>query len=81
MNPTLPNLFAIGRLTQRYGLCAQTIRNWERQGMIPPTLRTAGGHRRYNLDHVRAIDALLLPVETAAIQYTDSPCQVRFAQA
>lgn len=79
MDPRLPNLFPIGRLARRYGLSAQTIRNWEQQGLIPPALRTAGGHRRYSHDHLRAIDALILPVANEPMRYTDALCQPTFA--
>ena len=58
MAQKLPNVFSIGRLVERYGVSPESIRNWERQGLIPQTRRTPGGHRRYNRDHVEALDAL-----------------------
>lgn len=58
--------FPIGDLAMRYGVSAQSIRNWERQGLIPPAHRTAGGHRRYGPEHRRALDALLVGERPAA---------------
>ena len=58
MAQKLPNVFSIGWLVERYGVSPESIRNWERQGLIPQTTRTPGGHRRYNRSHVEALDAL-----------------------
>ena len=52
------NLFSIASLVERYGASAESFRNWERQGLIPPARRTPGGHRRYGLEHVTALDKL-----------------------
>ena len=52
----------IGELAKRYGVSAESIRNWERQGLIPPATRTPGGHRRYTDNHRRALDAIIIPV-------------------
>lgn len=58
MAQKLPNVFSIGWLVERYGVSPESIRNWERQGIIPQTSRTPGGHRRYNRAHVEALDTL-----------------------
>lgn len=58
MAQNLPNVFSIGWLVERYGVSPESIRNWERQGLIPQTSRTPGGHRRYTRSHVDALDAL-----------------------
>ena len=51
----------IGHLASRYGVCPETIRVWERQGLIPPAQRTAGGHRRYSFEHIDAMNELIAP--------------------
>ncbi|MEX2215630.1 MAG: MerR family DNA-binding transcriptional regulator [Phycisphaeraceae bacterium] len=51
--------YSIGDLVSRYGVAAQSLRNWEDQGFIPPARRTPGKHRRYGAEHVQALDALL----------------------
>jgi len=53
--------FRIGHLANRFGVCPETIRVWERQGLIPPASRTAGGHRRYTFAHVDAMNELIAP--------------------
>lgn len=50
--------FSIGVLTERYGAAAESFRNWERAGLIPPARRTPGGHRRYSVEHIEALDRL-----------------------
>lgn len=53
------NLLTIGTLANRYGVSPESLRIWERQGLIPPAIRTVGGHRRYGKDHVEALDRLM----------------------
>jgi DNA-binding transcriptional MerR regulator len=50
--------FSIGTLVERYGASAESFRNWERQGLIPPARRTPGGHRRYGPEHLEAAERL-----------------------
>lgn len=51
--------FSIGVLTRRFNVSAESLRNWERAGLIPPTHRTPGGHRRFGVDHIDAVHKLL----------------------
>lgn len=44
-----------GELARRTGVNAETIRYFERIGMISPPSRTRGGHRIYDQDHVRTL--------------------------
>lgn len=51
--------FSIGVLTRRFNVSAESLRNWERAGLIPPAHRTPGGHRRYGQCHIDAVHKLL----------------------
>lgn len=51
--------FSIGVLVRRFNISAESLRNWERAGLIPPAHRTPGGHRRYGRDHMDAVHKLL----------------------
>jgi len=51
--------FSIGVLVERFNVSAESLRNWERAGLIPPAHRTPGGHRRYGREHVAAVHNLL----------------------
>jgi hypothetical protein len=42
-------LLRIGQAAALLGVCAATLRRWEREGKIAPDLRTAGGERRYSI--------------------------------
>ncbi len=47
-----------GRLAKAAGVTVETLRFYERRGLLPPPARTASGHRRYGpeaLDLVRLI--------------------------
>ena len=44
-----------GDLARRTGVNAETIRYFERVGILAAPQRTQGGHRTYNQDHVRAL--------------------------
>jgi DNA-binding transcriptional MerR regulator len=46
-------------LARAHGLSAQTVRNYEQAGMIPPAGRTASGYRVYTDNHAGALDAYL----------------------
>jgi hypothetical protein len=47
--------FAIGELAARAGLKADTLRYYERLGMISPAGRTTGGFRMYSADVVERL--------------------------
>jgi len=55
----MPIFCSVRDLTGRFRITAQTLRNWERAGKIPPAGRTAGGHRRYTEAHIAAIHGML----------------------
>lgn len=54
------DMMSIGKLADRYGVSPESLRVWERLGLIPAAHRTVGGHRRYGPQHVRALDKLML---------------------
>jgi len=45
----------IGELSRRTGVNIETIRYFEKVGLISPPPRTEGGHRVYDQDHLRAL--------------------------
>jgi len=45
----------IGRLAQATGTTAQTIRYYERIGLLPAPVRTAGNQRRYGARHLERL--------------------------
>ena len=55
MSPiTVPrgSALTIGALSKRTGVNIETIRFYERVGILPKAPRSAGGHRIYNQDHL-----------------------------
>lgn len=46
-------------LARATGLSAQAIRNYEAEGVLPPSCRLASGHRRYTPAHLDALRAFL----------------------
>lgn len=47
--------FGIGSLSRRTGVNIETIRYYERIGLLPPPPRTEGGHRLYADDHLKRL--------------------------
>jgi MerR family transcriptional regulator, mercuric resistance operon regulatory protein len=47
--------FTIGRLAATTGVNVETVRYYERIGLMPPPARTANGHRVYEQPHVRRL--------------------------
>ena len=45
----------IGRLSKRTGCNIETIRYYERIGLLPKPPRTEGGHRLYNNEHIKRL--------------------------
>jgi len=43
--------FTIGQLSQRSGVKIETVRYYEKIGLLPPPPRTMGGHRIYSEHH------------------------------
>lgn len=48
-----------GRLARLAGCHPETIRFWERQGLLPAPPRTASGHRIYGPEHLRRLRFLV----------------------
>ena len=46
-------LIRIGIAAQLHGVTPKTLRRWKMNGFLYPTLRTRGGHRRYNTTTLR----------------------------
>lgn len=46
-------------LAREHGLSAQAIRNYDDEGVLPPTGRSEAGHRRYTPLHAQALRAFL----------------------
>ncbi|PZF86025.1 TioE family transcriptional regulator [Micromonospora endophytica] len=62
MNATKPSNAGVRRpadLARRHGLSAQTVRNYERDGVLPPAERAPNGYRRFTETHARALHAYL----------------------
>jgi MerR family mercuric resistance operon transcriptional regulator len=45
----------IGALSKRTGVKIETVRFYERAGILPKPPRTAGGHRLYSQDHLKRL--------------------------
>ena len=47
--------FGIGALSEQTGVNIETIRYYEREGLLPHPPRTAGGHRSFSEDHLKRL--------------------------
>jgi MerR family mercuric resistance operon transcriptional regulator len=47
--------FSIGELSRRGGVNIETVRYYEKIGMLAPPPRTGGGHRLYSDDHLKRL--------------------------
>lgn len=50
-----PSPINIGGLSQRTGVNIETIRYYEKTGLLPPPARSQGGFRQYDDQHVRLL--------------------------
>lgn len=44
---------SIGEVAELLNVTSSTLRRWEKEGKLVPTIRTAGSHRKYQIDEVR----------------------------
>lgn len=51
--------FSIGETARRVGRSANTLRIWERQGLIPKPLRDSTQRRLYTEEHIQAIQRVI----------------------
>jgi MerR family mercuric resistance operon transcriptional regulator len=47
--------FSIGDLARRAGCRVETVRYYEREGLMPDPPRSEGGHRIYDADHMKRL--------------------------
>ena len=52
-------MLGIGQLSKRTGACPETIRYYEKEGMLPTPARSLGGNRLYEERHERALTFIL----------------------
>src|SRR4029077_6100222 len=57
----------VGEIARRSGLNVETLRYYERRGLLPPPDREPSGHRRYDEDTVRFLRAIK---EAQAVAFT-----------
>ncbi|MDX1632862.1 MAG: MerR family transcriptional regulator [Thermoanaerobaculia bacterium] len=50
-----PEHFSTGQLAEKADVGVQTVRYYERRGLLPPPPRTEGGHRKYGPDDLRRL--------------------------
>ena len=50
-------LIAIGQASKLLGVTIQTLRNWDKQGLLKPDEITKGGSRRYKLESLKNSDS------------------------
>jgi Hg(II)-responsive transcriptional regulator len=55
MNTQFANQFTIGRLAQQSGVGIDTVRFYERRGLLPQPQRTPSGYRLYSEDTINRI--------------------------
>ncbi|WP_061299312.1 MerR family transcriptional regulator [Herbidospora cretacea] len=58
--------YGIGAVARRFGLPAPTLRTWDQRYGLGPSLRTAGGHRRYTELDVQRIEEMHRLVRSGA---------------
>ncbi|WP_120945296.1 IS607 family transposase, partial [Helicobacter labacensis] len=54
------NLLSIGQASKVLGVSIQTLRNWEKKGLLKPDNYTKGGERRYKLESLKGINKNLV---------------------
>lgn len=58
-SPDSGRLLKPADVRESFGIAASTVRLWDHMGILKPTQRTKGGHRRYRESDVRSLLAEL----------------------
>lgn len=53
-----PEMISIGQLARDTGCSVDTIRFYERVGLLPPAPRSLGGQRRFGQEHLRKLELI-----------------------
>ncbi len=53
---TVPDILSIGELARRAGCLVETVRYYERAGIMPSPPRSEGGHRQYTFEHLKRLN-------------------------
>lgn len=53
---TDPDILSIGDLAGRAGCLVETVRYYERVGIMPSPPRSQGGHRQYTFEHLKRLN-------------------------
>ena len=67
----MEGLMTIGQMARRLGVAVVTLRRWDRLGKLKPTLRTAGGHRRYGVAPAASAGKTLLHARVSCSDQKD----------
>lgn len=57
--PDRPGAYSVSELAARTGVHLETVRFYERKGLLPEPDRTAGGHRKYTEDDAKRLEFIL----------------------
>lgn len=57
--PNMDHFLGIGAVAARTGVAADTIRYYEREGVLPPARRDVSGRRQYDTAAIHLIEVLL----------------------
>src|SRR5690242_26055 len=64
MSIVCPQFLRIGQLAKRAGVSVQTIRFYEREGLLPPPSRTASGYRAYTASELERVQVIRICQKT-----------------
>jgi MerR family regulatory protein len=70
-----------GELAELSGCNIETVRFYEKQGLLPPPPRTAGGHRDYDREHLKRLTFIAAVANSASRSTRSAACSPSSAAA
>ena len=64
-NSSVGNRNSLGKFAKEIGKTTQTLRDWERSGILIPFYKTKGKHRMYSEDQLNEILQLILMISNS----------------
>lgn len=59
-------LCSSSEVAQRFRVHSETVRRWADAGKLPVAARTVGGHRRFRIEDIEALERATLDAEAEA---------------
>ena len=63
-------MISISEVSELTGVTIKTLKIWDNEGKLKAKYKTAGGHRRYDLDDIEMTTNIYIPIQNSPMRET-----------